>query len=65
MPGKSSKAYRVNFWLSNEAYNKILETINNPKNVRNQYDTVGSYCKAVCERHPFRHDARKYRKPLS
>lgn len=56
------RTHKISFRLSVDAYNKILETINNPHNIRNQYSTVGAYCKAVCERHPFRHSTRKFRR---
>lgn len=61
MSGKSNKSCMVSFRLSKEAHDKITATINNPNNVRNQYHSVSAYCKAVVERHAFRHSARKFR----
>ena len=57
----NSKSHKISFRLSNKAYNKIMAAITNPNNSRNQFDSVDLYCKAVCERYPFRHDERKYR----
>ena len=63
MSGTSSKAQRVNFWLSNEAYDKILKALEHPANCNE--NSVGKYCKAVIERHAFRHDKRRYKKGVN
>ena len=58
MSGTSSKSRRGNFWLPNEAYDKILKALETPSNGN---ASVGDYCKEVIIRHAFRHDTRKYR----
>ena len=60
MPTKvSSMSHYVAFRLSNEAYDKILKALAFPSNPNE--NSVGKYCKAVVERHAFRHDKRKYK----
>jgi hypothetical protein len=64
MPRKTSNTIMISFRLSNEAYDKIVRTITNPHNIRNQYHSVEAYCKEVVERHAFRHSTRKYKQKM-
>ncbi len=59
MSGKSSISRKISFWLSNECCEKIEQALASPAN--NNEDSIGKYCKAVVERHAFRHDKRKYK----
>lgn len=61
MPGISSRSHMVSFRLSNAAYDKIRAALSHPSNGNT---SVSDYCKQVIERHAFRHDERRYRRPL-
>jgi len=59
MSGKSTRSRKISIWLSNEVCAKIEIALSHPSNP-NEY-SIGKYCKAVIERHAFRHDRRKYK----
>ena len=58
MAATNNNSHMVSFRLSNEAYEKVESALKNPNN---HNTSVGDYCKAVVERHAFRHDKRKYK----